>query len=393
MFVSDKNSITKSIILYFFVSVIIALCIIGCDRKNFPGEGYGIWKQSKLLVGDTLKPAVVTEFVPFDSDDPAIWIHPANPMKSIVLGTDKHPTNGGLFVFNLNGEIDHERSVTGLKRPNNVDVAYGFRFKNRPIDIAVATERNSMMIRVFSLPDMQPIDDGGIPVFDGDSTRAPMGVALYKRPYDEAVFAIVSGKSGPEKGYLRQYLLEDDGMGHVRGTKVREFGKYSGEKEIEAIAVDNQLRFVYYSDEEVGIRKYYADPDSSNDELAFFGKSGFVDDQEGIAIYTYDDGTGYILVSDQGGHRLQIFPREGIPGKPHDHPVIAIIPVSANDTDGVEVTSTPLGFAFPRGMLVMMSSDRTFHYYDWEDIAALLKSHTGEYPNPSGDDLSKSEGY
>ena len=33
---------------------------------------------------------------------------------------------------------------------------------------------------------------------------------------------------------------------------------------LEAIAVDQQLGFVYYSDETVGIRKYAADPDGAD---------------------------------------------------------------------------------------------------------------------------------
>jgi 3-phytase len=48
------------------------------------------------------------------------------------------------------------------------------------------------------------------------------------------------------------------------------------------------------------------------------------------------------------------------------------IPVSAEETDGVEVTSTPLGPRFPNGMVVLMSTNRTFHFYDWRDIAARL---------------------
>src|SRR4051812_18939463 len=46
------------------------------------------------LALDTLQPAIVTDTVPVDSDDPAIWINRANPAQSFVLGTDKGDTNG-----------------------------------------------------------------------------------------------------------------------------------------------------------------------------------------------------------------------------------------------------------------------------------------------------------
>jgi 3-phytase len=344
----------------------------GAIVDEYPARPVRATASLPLMREDTVRAAVVTEPVLGDSDDPAIWIDARNPSRSIVLGTDKHDTNGGVYAFGLDGRIDRRRTVTGLERINNVDVAYGLRLGKREVDIAVATERNRMALRVFSLPDMRPIDGGGIPVFGGDTTRAPMGIALYRRPRDGAVFAIVGGKGGPSNGYLWQYRLEDDGRGRIRGIKVREFGAFSGKKEIEAIAVDDELGYVYYSDETAGIRKYHADPDKGDEELAFFGTTGFVRDHEGIAIYERDDGTGYILVSDQQGQRIQVFRREGDPGRPHAHSAIAVIPVSARDTDGLEVTSTPLGAAFPRGLLVLMSADRTFHYFRWEEIEALL---------------------
>ena len=60
-----------------------------------------------------------------DPDDPAIWIHPADPSKSLMLGTDKMESTGGLYVFGLDGAL--RQSIAPLDRPNNVDVEYGFR--------------------------------------------------------------------------------------------------------------------------------------------------------------------------------------------------------------------------------------------------------------------------
>jgi 3-phytase len=42
------------------------------------------------------------------------------------------------------------------------------------------------------------------------------------------------------------------------------------------------------------------------------------------------------------------------------------------ETDGLEVTATALSPAFPEGLLVMMSTDRTFHFYDWRDVRKRL---------------------
>jgi len=321
-----------------------------------------------------VQPIVVTAPVAEDADDPALWIDTADVTRSRILGTDKSDSAGGVYLFDLEGRIDASRTRRPLLRPNNVDVLHQVLLGGERMDIAVATERGAQSIRVFRLPDMTPIDGGGIPVFDGDRNRAPMGVALYERPTDGTVYAIVGGKGGPADSYLWQLQLRRDADGVVRGAPVRRFGQFSGRKEIEAIAVDRSLGFVYYSDETFGIRKYHADPDhpDAEKELAVFGTSGFVSDHEGIGIYPTSDSTGFLVVSDQQGQRIQLFPREGRTGAPHQHERLATIPVSAKETDGLEVTATPMGPRFPEGVLVMMSTDRTFHLYDWRDIRKRL---------------------
>jgi 3-phytase len=200
-----------------------------------------------------------------------------------------------------------------------------------------------------------------------------MGVALYRRPADGAVFAIVGGKGGPTDGtYLWQYRLVPGAKGTVRGERVRTFGAFSGTKEIEAITVDDALGYVYYSDENVGVRKYFAEPDSGNRELALFATTGVVEDHEGLAIYETGPATGYLLLSDQQGQRVQVFAREGTAGDPHRHEPLAVIPVSAVETDGLEVTSAALGERFPRGILVMMTNTARFHVYDWRDVQRAI---------------------
>jgi 3-phytase len=281
-------------------------------------------------------------------------------------------------VYDLDGKI--VTRVGGLKRPNNVDIAYGFRLGGESVDIAVTTERELHRLRVFSLPGMKPLDKGDLRVFEGDNNRAPMGVALYKRPRDGALFAIVGGKSGPTEGYLAQYRLSDDGGGHVKLVLVRHFGRYSGKKEIESIAVDAELGYVYYSDETFGVRKYAVDPDApdAGRELAVIGTTGYTSDHEGISIYKFNEGTGYLLVSDQQANQFRIYRREGEPGNPHEHRLLKTVPVSAIDSDGSEVTSVALGPKYPGGLFVAMSQGKVFHYYAWEDIAGTdLKRASG----------------
>ena len=337
-----------------FLTIIGSLLLFSCKEGLAP------------VSENALKPTVVTEPTPNDTDDPAIWIHPTDASKSLIVGTDKE-MGGGLYVYDLNGKIVN--SFTNMDRPNNVDIAYGLLINGKKTDIAVTTERKKNRIRIFSLPDLKPIDKGGIEVFQNENERDPMGIALYTRAADSTIFAIVGRKSGPSDTYLWQYELTEDGNGNVVGKVVRKFGSFSVKKEIEAIAVDNELGFVYYSDEQSGIKKYYADPaKNDNTELAFFGQKDFKSDNEGIAIYKTTATTGYLLVSNQQANSFIVYKREGSANNAHLHEKIADIPVSTIECDGADATSVHLGSKFPKGILMAMSNGMTFHFYDWNNI-------------------------
>lgn len=339
----------------------ILLALQGC----FAGK-----KDPASTSGAVVQPVLVSEPVAYDSDDPAVWVNPADPAKSLVIGTDKD-ANGALYVYDLNGKMQADKVVRNLKRPNNVDVEYGLQLNGKPVDIAVATERLTHKLRIFSLPDMKPVDNGGLEMFEGDTEpeyRDLMGISLY-RTRQGKIYAFVGRKKGPANGYIGQYLLQDDSAGHVKATLIRKFGTFSGKKEIESIAVDDALGYVYYSDEGVGVKQYYADAQKGNEQLALFATTGFTEDHEGISLYQLTDSTGYILVSDQGASQFQVFSREGTAAAPFEHKLLKVIKVSAQQSDGSETIALPLGPKYPKGLFVAMSNNKTFHFYRWEDMA------------------------
>ena len=319
----------------------------------------------------SISPSFVTDTVNFDSDDPAIWVHPTDPSQSLILGTDKDSI-GALYVFNLQGKVIDSLVRRGIQRPNNVDVGYGLKLGTTKMDFAVTGERLTSRLRFFSLPDMRELVPGGIEIFEGEvgpEFRDLMGVALYKSPNTGKQYVIAGRKNGPTDGtYLWQYEITTAADG-LRLELVRKFGQYSGKKEIEAIAVDAALGYIYYSDEGVGVRKYAAEPDMGNKELALFATEGFSDDHEGISIYELDDSTGYLLVSDQQANLFHVFPREGSPENPHAHSLITKVLLSTNQSDGSEVSSRSFGPKFPNGIFIAMSDNKTFHFYRWEDVA------------------------
>jgi 3-phytase len=334
-----------------------------------------------------VQPSGGTVAVPNDPDDPAIWIHPSDPSKSVILGTDKVEKTGGLYVFGIDGRL--RQAFREIDRPNNVDVEYGLHLPAGPTDVAVLTERMRHRLRVFAIAatgELADLAPAGLPVLVGEPGEGgePMGIALYRRPRDGAVFAIVAPKTGGAENYLWQYRVDADAAGAPRATLVRRFGRFSGSGreagdtgEIEAVVVDDALGFVYYSDEGYGIRKYHADPDhpEASQELAAFGTAGFLGDREGLAIMSTGATTGFIVASDQmpGGTRVKLYPREGTARDPHAHPELRTVTTVSDGTDGLDVTPHALP-GFPRGLLVMMTEGtRNFLLYDWNAIMAPQK--------------------
>jgi len=307
-----------------------------------------------------------------DADDPAIWVDKKNPARSLILGTNKEqrPT-GAVHVWDIDGRP--LQRIEGVDRPNNIDVEYGLRTPNGPIDIAVATERLQGRLRVFRIDGARRriVDISGntdVAMKGVEGFGEPMGITLFRRG-DGRIYAIVSPKEGLTDGYLEQYELTFRN-GKVDSKLVRRFGKFSGSGEIEALVADDELGFLYASDEGFGVRKYHADPDKVDAELGVFARTGVQGDREGLGIYKYPMGTGYLVMSDQreGNSVFHVFRREGNNAK------VGEFTAGADETDGLEITSYGMNDKYFCGMFVAMDSVRKrFIIVNWHDIETKLK--------------------
>jgi len=209
-----------------------------------------------------------------------------------------------------------------------------------------------------------------------------MGIALYRRPRDGAVFAIVSRKSGPTDGYLAQYRLIARANGKVDAQEVRRFGQFSGDGEIEALAVDDAEGIVYCADESYGIRAYPADPDApqANREMCSFGRSEFRGDREGIAVFDLGSGKGYVLCAEQLPEKsvLHVYERvrHGRSGVAPRR--LGEVTIAADSTDGIDALSHAMGSRFPGGIIVAMnSSGKNFVLFDARELSSRLQ-YTGK---------------
>jgi 3-phytase len=313
-------------------------------------------------------PQKTTSSLPNDPDDAAVWINPADSNDAIIFINDKHK-NGGIYAFDKLGNPLPKYTINNLRRPNNVDIIQNVKWKGKTCDLLIFTERNTMSIGIYSLPDMEPLGSNGkFNVFNECTEKnidfhSPMGLSATVNKIRDSVFIYVSRKNGPKSGYLGVYLLTENE--HLKLLKF--IGDFSGKKEIEAVAIDSRFNRLYYSDETFGI--HVLDLNSETSISKVFGKEHFKADMEGIAIIDsikkYPQ--GLIAISDQQASRIIFFDRT-------NQSYIGYSQISAIETDGIEFSKLPIVENSEGTLFVMNDKDHNFHYYTIESLIENLKN-------------------
>jgi 3-phytase len=157
----------------------------------------------------TLSATVETVPVPHAgdaADDPAIWINPADPSHSAVIGTDKQ---GALLVYDLAGQQVQSQAVGDI---NNVDVrsdlgdGRAFPLGGRAISLVTATNRTSNSILVDELdPATRELHDVAARVITVGVEA--YGTCMYRSPQTGSFYVFITSKAGQ----LEQWELRDNG--------------------------------------------------------------------------------------------------------------------------------------------------------------------------------------
>lgn len=304
------------------------------------------------------------------ADDPAIWIHPEKPGKSRIIGTDK---KGGLAVYNLRGK---QLFYYPDGMMNNADLRYGFPFSGLNIDILAVSNRTNNTIRLYQIA-----LDGSLRVipggeFDPDMPDEVYGLCMYKSPVTGKFFVFVNNKDGD----VEQWELASSGN-TITGKIVRKLRLSS---QVEGMVADDELATLFVGEEKKGIWKFPAEPGGGREgQLLPFSSEADNEnirfDIEGLAVYKVSEETGYLIASSQGNDSYAIFNRQS----PHEYAgSFRIVDGDSCDgvqeTDGLDVTSSPLGRNFPAGILVVQdgsnkNKDRpepqNFKLVNWIDVA------------------------
>jgi 3-phytase len=278
------------------------------------------------------------------ADDPAIWVHPTDTSLSVVFGTSKHREQGGLYAYTLDGEV-LGKYASG-KALNNTDLRYGFPLGNELVDLIGATSRTDKSLVFFRIDAMtrQLMEVGSVTV----NLKEPYGFCMYKSPVDGSFYAIGTDRLGK----VEQYKL-DGSSGSVTGQMVRQIDVGST---AEGCVADEWHRVLYVGEEDVGVWKYGAEPQSGSTRTKIDDVTGnLAADIEGLTIYRTSNGNGYIIVSSQGNSTFQVYDRSS-----HVHlgQFRTYFPDAGQvvETDGIAVTSTSLGGRFPYGVFVAHDS-------------------------------------
>jgi 3-phytase len=310
-------------------------------------------------------------------DDSAIWIHPADPAQSVVIGDDKY---GGMLVWNLAGEeiqfLDRDQYM------NNVDLRYDFplvgtfstgQAHTRVALVGVTNETAGGVtfykVNPYSSPAGQLEHANGtlaastLPL----AKEMPYGGCMYYSQPTARYFFFANWKDGTVK------QMELTGGTSVSGAVVRTFDVGG---QVEGCVTDDVHQALYIGEEDIGIWRYGADPNAGETRIQVDrvgSPTGLKADVEGLTIYYRSDGSGYLIAS---GQSTGLDVRDVVYERAGTNAWVGTFRVQdADETDGMDVTNLPLGTAFPHGLFVAHDAAPTpsrHRLVPFERIAAAL---------------------
>ena len=314
------------------------------------------------------------------ADDPAIWIHPTDPARSLVFGSNK---TSGLAAYNLAGE---EVAYYEIGNVNNVDILPGVLLGGERITLLGASNRTHQAVDLYRVDEetgaLTNVADGILAV---DSAKVDDIYGFCLARAGERVYAIANGKNG----MLQQYELEERG-GSFRLRLVRE---HRFPSQTEGMVADNELGWLYVGEEAAGIWKLPLEPGDSGDAPIAIGEvqdiqllkdrvnnpESLVADVEGLTLYKRADGGGYLVASMQGNFSYALFDRAGDNAYRGSFKITGDAVDGVEETDGLEVVSTALP-GFPGGLLVVQDGfnfdgdslrPQNFKYVDFGTVLDL----------------------
>lgn len=230
-----------------------------------------------------------------EANSAAIWIHPSEPARSLVIGSGG---SDGIGLYGLDGSLKGRYTDASV---DLLDVEYGFTLSGAPTALVIAYERSSGALVAYTVdPDslkLMPVSARAL-VTDAEVT----GLCAYRSPLTGRHYVFAPN----DDGEVQQWELFERG-GKVDGRLVRTipFGVGSA-----YCTVDDDNGVVYVTEETVGIWKLPAEPETDAERTAVdlaepFGR--IAGDVKGAGIYKLDAKEGYLLAVDADAGRINAY--------------------------------------------------------------------------------------
>jgi len=296
------------------------------------------------------------------ADDPALWLHPADASKSLILGTNKQE---GLIVYNLDGS-EAARLPIGLI--NNVDIRQS---ADRPFDVAVASNDQVNAISVFLVNRATGTVShrGEIPT----NKLEPYGICSARE--DGRDYAGVTYKDGTVEIWAVSASRTELAGQLLKTVKL--------DTQLEGCVFDEPQGILFVGEEGRGLWKLNYRDEAPKPELIdeIGGASGLIADVEGVTLWRGKDKTGWIVVSAQADNRFVVYDRQA------PHTARGSFSIAGNaalgidavtHTDGLDVFSGALP-GYRRGVVITQDDgnpksgrDQNFKLASWADVEAAL---------------------
>ncbi|MEJ2857817.1 MULTISPECIES: phytase [unclassified Saccharothrix] len=370
------------------------------------------------------------------ADDPAIWVHPRSPERSVVLGTLKE---GGLAAFDLEGRTLGTYAAPQPPNPdakpgrfNNVDVLSRVAVGGVRRDLAFVSDRGRDRVRVYEIDARGSAAGAGVvrdvtdpaarPVFSaseeevdeqhtayglaaGQVDRTPVVVVNRRNETRVALLHVVPAAGGTVGTRVVSTVDLPATFPLPDGTTWTPCGEPGEGPQLEGMVVDSPNRVLYAAQEDVGIWRIpltatgFGTPklidrvrsfgvpqtyDPETEECSVsgadpgFGGTHLEADAEGLTV-----GGDHLVASSQGDSRFVVYERTG------RNRYLGEFIVGAGDgndsvehSDGAQLVTADLGDEYEEGLLVVHDGERTpavgdlattgFAYVSWEDVLDTL---------------------
>jgi 3-phytase len=318
----------------------IALVASSLGQTYKKGESAGVTSSPLLEVAATVETEPVSTRGD-SADDITLWVNPSDPSQSLIIGTNKQR---GLAVYDLAGK---QLQFLPDGQMNNVDHRDGFPLGNEKVSLVTSSNRSNNSIAIYRVNSAtRRLEDVAARRI---SAVQAYGACMYHNPQTDKFYCIVTSK----QGIAEQFELFDNGKGRVDARSARRFKVGT---QLEGCVADDELGHLYIGEENVGIWKYHAETDAKLDRVKVDGVAAnghLVPDVEGLTIAYEKEGKGYLIASSQGDNSYVIYRREG------DNSFVKKFRIASGNgidevtnSDGIYVTTTNLGPAFPRGVFI-----------------------------------------